>query len=90
MQGLIKIKTRSRLGGYELQQKFPELLQKEEKNYGNAMLKLLGRISLWPKIPVYLLVNMIARIRAKRHTQQCGFTGWERDDSSRKNIQLKT
>lgn len=90
MQGVLKIKTRSRLGGYELQQKFPELLQNEEKNYGSAMLELSARITLWPKIPIYLLVNIIARIRAKKHAQKYSFTGWERDDSSRKNIRLKT
>lgn len=89
LKGLLKIKTRSRLGNYELRRKFPELLQNEEKDYGNAILELAGRIALWPKIPVYLLVNLIARLRAKRHARQYGFTGWERDDSSRRNTRRK-
>lgn len=81
--GVFKIKTRSRLGGYELKQNFPELLKNEEKNYGYALFGLLGQVRLWPKIPVYLYVNLIARFRAKRHARIHGFTGWERDDTSR-------
>jgi len=82
---LIKIKTRSRLGGYELRRKFPELQGNEEKKYGNALYGLLSKIQLWPKIPVYLLVNMTARFRARIHAQIHGSTRWERDESSRDN-----
>jgi glycosyltransferase involved in cell wall biosynthesis len=90
LQGLIKIKTRSRLGEYELREKFPELLQNVEKYYGNAMLYFLGKISLWPMTSVYLIVNILARIRAKRYTLKYGYTGWERDNSSRKNSSLNS
>lgn len=83
LAGLLKIKTRSRLGGYELRRKFPELLRNEEKHYGNALFGLLGQVHLWPKIPVYLSVNLLTRFRAKKYARIQGFTGWERDDSSR-------
>jgi glycosyltransferase involved in cell wall biosynthesis len=80
---LLKIKTRSRLGGYELKKKFPELQGNEEKKYGNAIYGLLGNIQLWPKIPVYLFVNLLARFRAKWHAYTHGTNVWERDESSR-------
>lgn len=85
LHGLIKIKTRSRLGGYQLQQMFPELLENEEKKYDHAAQLVAQQIDLWPKIPIYLLVNMVARLRAKRYARQFGYSGWERDDSSRYN-----
>ena len=80
---LLKIKTRSRLGGYELGRKFPELQGNEEKKYGNALYGLLAQLHLWPKILVYLYVNLIVRLRAKMHACTPGSTGWERDESSR-------
>lgn len=83
---LLKIKTRSRLGRYELKKKFPELQGNEEKNYCNATLGLLSQIYLWPKLPVYLYVNLKARFQAKEYVRIQGFTGWERDESSREDI----
>ena len=79
---LIKIKTRSRLGRYELQEKFPQLLNNESKDYSGTLLKLLPNIKLWPKIFVYLTVNIVSRIRAKTQFKQ-KFTQWERDESNR-------
>ena len=84
LQGLLKIKARSRLGGYELGKKFPDLVHNEKKKYGDALLQILSNAALWPQVPVYLLVNLLARIRARSHYRHCGFVGWERDESSRK------
>lgn len=86
LASLLKIKTRSRLGRYELKKKFPELLENEEKRYGNATIELLSQIYLWPKLPVYLYVNLRTRFKAKEYARAQGFTGWERDESSRKDI----
>lgn len=86
LASLLKIKTRSRLGRYELKKKFPELQGNEEKKYSNAMLGLLSQIDLWPKFPVYLYVNVKARFKAKEYARAQGFTGWERDESSREDI----
>jgi hypothetical protein len=82
--GLIKIKTRSRLGGYELTEKFPELLENEPKDYAGALRQLIRRPALWPSLVVYLGVNLIARFRAKKMHRQRAHGVWERDDSSRK------
>ena len=83
LRGLIAIKTRSRLGGYELQQKYPGLLQREQKDYGSAARALLRRPRLWPCVPAYLLVNLWSRARARRRLRSVDRYQWERDDSSR-------
>lgn len=83
LAGLIKIKTRSRLGRYELAEKFPELVRNEKKDYGAAIFSIIIKIENWFKIAVYLYVNLWARVRANKYLQERGFTGWERDDSSR-------
>jgi glycosyltransferase involved in cell wall biosynthesis len=83
LDGLIKIKTRSRLGRYELKEKYPELSVNEEKRYGNAILTMIRQIHFWPKILVYFYVNLIARSRATMQSSRNGYIGWERDDSSR-------
>jgi glycosyltransferase involved in cell wall biosynthesis len=83
--GLIKIKTRSRLGGYELGEAFPDLLANEPKGYGEAMRGILRQPSLWPAVIAYLGVNAIARVRARRMLKQSKRKVWERDDSSRQN-----
>jgi glycosyltransferase involved in cell wall biosynthesis len=82
LAALIKIKTRSRLGRYELEKKYPEIITNEEKDYRGAIRDLIFEVKLWPKILVYLLVNIITRIRATKQMKY-GFTHWERDDSSR-------
>jgi len=79
---LIKIKTRSRLGGYQLRDKFPELMSNEFKDYRGAFNKLIFDYKMWPKLIIYIGVNFISRIRANFQyvTKQ---TRWERDESSR-------
>lgn len=82
--GLIKIKTRSRLGGYELTEKFPDLLENEPKDYAGAVGELLKRPRLWPALVIYVGVNLIARFRAKKMHRRRAHDVWERDDSSRR------
>jgi glycosyltransferase involved in cell wall biosynthesis len=81
--GLIKIKSRSRLGGYELSEKFPELSQNEPKGYGDAFWGLARRPALWPALVVYVGVNLIARLRATKMHRGRAHGVWERDDTSR-------
>ena len=83
LNGLIKIKTRSRLGGYEFESRFPELLDNETKAYGTAFKELAGKFGLWHKALVYLAINLITRIRAGQQSKTKGFDHWERDESSR-------
>ena len=83
LSNLIKIKTRSRLGRYELAQKYPELLSNESKEYINSICQLIKFPHNWLKLTIYVYVNIVTRIRAKRYYHIHGFSGWERDDSSR-------
>jgi len=80
--GLLRIKTRSRLGGYELKKRFPLLVKSEEKNYFDAVKLLLPKFYLWPYLTIYILVNIITRIRAKLLLDSNDLR-WQRDDSSR-------
>lgn len=86
LSGLIKIKTRGRLGLYELKSRFPELMKNEGKTYGVALKELLWKVSLWPKALVYLGINIITRVRARQQSKTKGFAHWERDESSRGKI----
>jgi glycosyltransferase involved in cell wall biosynthesis len=81
---LIKIKSRSRLGVYELQQRYPELFQNDDKSYGSAIWNVLAKPLLWPCIPAYLYVNLIAKRRAGKQLQKLDGYVWERDESSRR------
>lgn len=83
LNGLIKIKTRSRLGGYEFEQKFPQLVGNEKKKYSSAIIHVLLKPSNWPKLPIYLFVNIVCRIRAKHQLKNDSLKLWERDESSR-------
>jgi hypothetical protein len=82
---LIKIKTRSRLGLYQLRERFPELFHREarEKRYAAGAWMLLRQPRLWPCLLPYLLVNLVARWRANRQLRCTKPYVWERDDSTR-------
>jgi len=82
LKNLIKIKTRSRYGRYQLIKEYPELILNEYKDYSGAMKKLVCNWRFLPKLIVYVGVNLISRFRARYQyiTKQ---TKWERDESSR-------
>lgn len=80
---LLKIKTRSRLGQMELAARFPELVLSEVKDYSGAMLNALRNPLKWPKVAVYLYVNGMSRILAKRRLANLAGYRWEKDHSSR-------
>lgn len=86
LAALIRIKTRSRLGGYEFERKFAELVGNEQKNYGQAIGKSLKNIGNWPALPVYLGVNLWCRLRAKKQRRRNLLNVWERDETSRARV----
>ena len=81
--GLIKIKTRARLGFYEWRVRYPELAGTERRSAGSSFRELLRQPRLWPYVPVYALVNLITRLRARRQFAAGQLKLWERDDSAR-------
>jgi glycosyltransferase involved in cell wall biosynthesis len=85
LRDLVRAKTRSRLGAYELALRFPELGRRDraEKSYAGAALGLARDVALWPHLPVYLAVNLVARARARRQLRRGTRAAWERDESTR-------
>ena len=81
----MKINSRSRLGNYELSEKFPDLVARDQstKSYGGALKVVALRPWLWPAAVVYLWVNLNARRRAHRQMEARDRYVWERDESSR-------
>jgi glycosyltransferase involved in cell wall biosynthesis len=86
LTSLIAIKTRVRMGVYELQKKFPEVMQghssiNSQKKTGKLL--RLGRNPAGIKgALIYLWVNAVTRVRAI-HRLRTGNFKWERDTSSR-------
>ncbi len=83
MASLLKIKIRSRLGGMELARRFPELAGNEVKDYRGALRGLLRVPLNWPKVAVYLYVNVLSRLLAARRLKNLAGYRWEKDVSSR-------
>ena len=80
---LIRIKTRSHLGKYELADRFPELLSNTGISNRPALLRMAGDPRRWASLAVYAIVKALARVRARRQYRS-GATGrWERDETSR-------
>ena len=79
---LIKIKTRSRLGRFQLKQMYPHLISNEVKNYSKALEKYILDFFQWPKLIIYLLVNLVSRFRANHQFKSHSLI-WERDESNR-------
>jgi len=86
LSDLIKIKTRSRLGGYQLNSTLGGRLpgHTEGAKYGSAWAGVLRSPGLWIDVLPYLLVNVVSRVRAKRQFRRLDTYVWERDESSRR------
>jgi len=83
LSNLIRIKTRSRLGLYELKRRYPDLIRQDSKDYVSAMHQFLYQPRSWPRVGVYLLVNLLSRIRASWQMRSLHRYRWERDHSAR-------
>jgi glycosyltransferase involved in cell wall biosynthesis len=81
LSSLVKIKTRSRLGLYQLRRRFPHVLQQRPAPATWCLWRgALGRLC---KFPIYVSVNVLARLRAARQVQRLEDYRWERDESTR-------
>jgi glycosyltransferase involved in cell wall biosynthesis len=83
MRDLIATRTRSRLGVYQLRERYPDLyrLEVRSKDYGGAVASILKRPELYLDAMIYLWVTLVVRLRARRRQSRAYV--WERDDSSR-------
>jgi len=83
IRSLVKINTRIRIGGYELHERYAELLRNDDKDYGSAVGGMLKSWRMWHKTALYIVINLWVRSRARNHITRHGHAGWARDDSSR-------
>lgn len=83
LRWLVKIKTRSRLGGLELAHKYPRLMSNEKKDYAGAMREVMVNPMRWVKLAVYLYVNALSRVQARRRFAKLSSYQWEKDLSTR-------
>ena len=83
--GLIEIKTRSRLGLYQLSMMFPQIATRERrsKSYRSALGDVVLRPWLWPHAFVYAAIQLTTRRRAHRQLSSLAEYTWQRDLSSR-------
>jgi glycosyltransferase involved in cell wall biosynthesis len=89
LSDLIRIKTRSRLGRYELGARFPELVARERaaKSYSSALGTVVVRPWLWPAALFYAIVVLQSLRRARAQADAIDNYVWERDLSSRQRSQ---
>jgi hypothetical protein len=85
LRELVKIKSRSRLGYFQLSQRFGGSLpgRNEKSQRASAWSGLLARPGLWPCVAPYLYVNLVSRRRARRQLRSLETYVWERDESAR-------
>jgi glycosyltransferase involved in cell wall biosynthesis len=79
--GLIKIKTRSRLGFYQHRQALPQRRAADHKSAAGLLRTFLPHPRLWPLLPLYVGISLFVRLRAARQLRAAGAARWERDDS---------
>ncbi len=82
VRDLIKVKTRSRLGRYELRQRFPELFREE------PVPRSENRVAWWPPARLaeqlaYGLIALATVWRARRQLPRLAQYAWERDETTR-------
>jgi glycosyltransferase involved in cell wall biosynthesis len=82
---LILVRTRAYYGSLELEHLFPELWENKGESNHRTLTNMLKFPLLWPKILIYLLVNIIARHRAAMRFRTRTST-WDRDNTSRQTI----
>jgi glycosyltransferase involved in cell wall biosynthesis len=80
---LIKIKTRVRLGSYELRNKYPDLVNNDKKDYMPFVYKVLAKPNVWIGAVVYAYVLLATRFAAKKRLKDMTNFVWDKDNSSR-------
>lgn len=83
LAGLVKIHTRARAGSIQIAERFPEMAKNNNTDVGRTLRVIATTPSLWPHAPVYLGVQFLAKVKAKKKLQERREKEWERDESSR-------
>ena len=85
LRDLISVKVRSRLGGYELAEKYPATVSRDAGSLRELAFSLPRHPALPWMLLVYLLVNLIVRARARMRFRRLESFQWNRDEASRKS-----
>ncbi|MEM6691138.1 MAG: glycosyltransferase [Planctomycetota bacterium] len=83
IRDLIRVKTRSRLGLWELGKRFPVSRTTESKDWAAAIRRLLFRPKRWLDVLAYLYITLRVRVRAALKFRRLSGYEWETDQSSR-------
>jgi glycosyltransferase involved in cell wall biosynthesis len=85
LQSLIAVRTRSRIGVYELLQKHPEIMQqhfsKKQTNWSQMAPILLPRVVA--SMPMYALVVVLTKLRARKRLHAQQLSSWDQDLTAR-------
>jgi len=83
LASLIRVKTRVRMGQFQLQDRFPGQPVADQK----SLVAILGSFwrypRLWPCLPLYALITLLVRSMARREYTRGHFHEWGRDESTR-------
>ena len=83
---LVAIKTRGRLGIYQLDE-LDGPARRESGEAGSSVLPRLARDPRrWPSLAVYIAVRSTVSLRARRRLARGETTRWDRDDSARQPV----
>jgi len=82
LRDLVLVRTRARYGTIELERRCPDLRHNMGDRNHKSVAGLLRFPSLWPKVLVYSLVNIVARLRVAARLSTASLR-WERDNTSR-------
>ena len=85
LKSLLAVRTRSRMGVYQLRSKYPEVMK---GHYGveskpRSSIRHFANPALWPALVVYAWIVLVSKSRAKQRLEQAGPTVWDRDLSAR-------
>ena len=72
-----------RAGDRELREHFPDLAGNDDTSPGRSLVRIAQSPRLWLHAPVYLAIQLLARLQARHKLRSGGARHWERDDSSR-------
>ncbi|MDA0295271.1 MAG: glycosyltransferase family A protein [Planctomycetota bacterium] len=82
LNSMITVRARVRRGQFELGNRFPEIMGKNQSQVGGVLTRMLLRPWTWAALSIYCWVRIRERQLARRQIA-AGETGWGRDDSGR-------
>jgi hypothetical protein len=83
VRDLIRTRVRALTGTVQLQRQLPETVAGARTTRADLLAVVRRHPAMAPRMPVFLAVTALARLKARRAIRTDDFTTWLRDDSSR-------